>query len=68
MLSGNLGRAVIKISAVEESRHIISAPAIVFENEVGVKDAFAAGALDRDCIVVIRAQGRALAGCRNCIA
>ncbi|MGB1960543.1 MAG: phosphogluconate dehydratase, partial [Candidatus Puniceispirillaceae bacterium] len=57
MLSGNLGRAVIKISAVEESRHIISAPAIVFENEAGVKDAFAAGALDRDCIVVVRAQG-----------
>ena len=57
MLSGNLGRAVIKISAVEESRHIISAPAIVFENEAGVKDAFAAGKLDRDCIVVVRAQG-----------
>ena len=57
MLSGNLGRAVIKISAVDESRHIISAPAIVFESEAGVKDAFAAGKLDKDCIVVVRAQG-----------
>ena len=57
MLSGNMGRAVIKISAVDESRHIISAPAAVFENEASVKQAFADGALNRDCIVVVRAQG-----------
>ena len=57
MLSGNMGRAVIKISAVDESRHIISAPAVVFENEASVKQAFADGELDRDCIVVVRAQG-----------
>lgn len=57
MLSGNMGRAVIKISAVDESRHIISAPAVVFENEASVKEAFADGVLNRDCIVVVRAQG-----------
>ena len=57
MLSGNMGRAVIKISAVDESRHIISAPAAVFENEASVKEAFADGVLNRDCIVVVRAQG-----------
>ena len=57
MLSGNMGRAVIKISAVEESRHIIKAPAVVFENEADVKQAFAEGRLDKDCIVVVRAQG-----------
>lgn len=57
MLSGNMGRAVIKISAVDESRHIISAPAAVFENEASVKQAFAEDKLNRDCIVVVRAQG-----------
>ena len=57
MLSGNMGRAVIKISAVDESRHLVSAPAVVFENEASVKQAFADGKLNRDCIVVVRAQG-----------
>jgi len=57
MLSGNMGRAVIKISAVDETRHKITAPAIVFETEADVKKAFAAGDLDRDCVVVVRAQG-----------
>ena len=57
MLSGNMGRAVIKISAVDESRHLVSAPAVVFENEASVKQAFADGELNRDCIVVVRAQG-----------
>ncbi len=44
MLSGNMGRAVIKISAVDESRHLVSAPAVVFKNEASVKQAFADGA------------------------
>ena len=57
MLDGNLGRAVIKISAVAEHRHKIEAPAMVFETEADVKAAFADGALDKDCIVVVRGQG-----------
>ncbi len=57
MLDGNLGRSVIKISAVAEGRHVISAPAVVFETEAEVKAAFAEGRLEKDCIVVVRAQG-----------
>jgi len=57
MLSGNIGRAVIKISAVSPERHIISAPAIIFENEADVKKAFNEGKLNQDCVVVVRAQG-----------
>lgn len=57
MLDGNLGRSVIKISAVAEDRHVISAPAVVFETEAEVKAAFADGQLEKDCIVVVRGQG-----------
>ena len=57
MLDGNLGRSVIKISAVAEGRHVISAPAVVFETEAEVKAAFAEGRLEKDCIVVVRGQG-----------
>ncbi len=57
MLDGNLGRSVIKISAVAEDRHKISAPARVFETEAQVKQAFADGKLEGDCIVVVRGQG-----------
>ena len=57
MLDGNLGRAVIKISAVAEDRHKITAPAFVFDNEAEVKQAFADKRLEADCIVVVRGQG-----------
>ena len=57
VLAGNLGRAVIKISAVEENRHRITAPAIVFDNEAGVKEAYQNGALEKDCVIVVRGQG-----------
>ena len=57
MLSGNLGKAVIKVSAVSESNRVISAPAAVFSNEADVKSAYADGKLDRDVIVVVIAQG-----------
>ena len=57
MLDGNLGRSVIKISAVAEDRHIITAPAFVFNTEAEVKAAFADGRLETDCIVVVRGQG-----------
>jgi phosphogluconate dehydratase len=57
MLSGNLGRAVAKISAVKEERHVIEAPAIVFHDQAEIIAAFTAGKLDRDFIAVLRYQG-----------
>lgn len=57
MLDGNLGRGVIKISAVSAERHRIVAAAAVFENEQEVKAAFSAGQLDKDVVVVLRGQG-----------
>ena len=62
MLKGNLGRAVMKISAVDASRHVITAPAAIFETEAQVKEAYEAGALARDVIVVVRGQGPAATG------
>lgn len=56
-LSGNLGRAVIKVSAVAEERHIIAAPARVFHDQPSVKAAFDAGELDRDVVAIVRFQG-----------
>ncbi|MFM9978625.1 MAG: phosphogluconate dehydratase [Sphingomonadaceae bacterium] len=57
LLTGNLGRAVIKTSAVEPARWTIEAPCAVFETQDDVLRAFKAGALDRDVIVVVRFQG-----------
>ena len=57
VLAGNLGRAVMKTSAVPEDRQIIKAPAVVFESQYDIDAAFNDGKLDRDCIVVVRFQG-----------
>ena len=56
-LQGNLGRGVIKISAVAPERHIIEAPARVFTDQEQVKAAFKAGEFTNDTIVVVRFQG-----------
>ena len=56
-LKGNLGRGVIKVSAVDPDRHIIEAPARVFSGQQDVKDAWRAHKLDRDCVIVVRFQG-----------
>ncbi len=56
-LSGNLGRGVIKTSAVAPERHIVEAPARVFHTQDAVKDAFKAGELTEDTIIVVRFQG-----------
>ena len=56
-LGGNLGRAVIKISAVAPERAVIEAPAIVFDEQDDVKAAFERGELDRDFVAVVRFQG-----------
>lgn len=57
MLRGNLGKAVIKISAVKAERHIIEAPAIVFHSQQELQDAFKEGKLNRDFVAVVRFQG-----------
>ena len=57
LLEGNLGRACFKTSAVDESRWQIEAPCRVFEDQAAVAEAFKAGELDRDVVVVVRFQG-----------
>ncbi|RDE05415.1 phosphogluconate dehydratase [Sphingomonas aracearum] len=57
ILTGNIGRACIKVSAVERDRWVIEAPARVFTDQQAVLDAFKAGELDRDVVVVVRFQG-----------
>ncbi len=57
LLQGNLGRAVIKVSAVVPDRHVIEAPCRVFESQDALQAAFKAGELDRDVVVVVRYQG-----------
>jgi phosphogluconate dehydratase len=57
VLDGELGRAVIKTSAVKEDRHTIEAPAIVFESQDALQVAFKKGDLDRDFVAVVRFQG-----------
>jgi len=56
-LSGNLGRGVIKVSAVPSDRHIIEAPARIFHDQDSVKAAFKAGQLNGDGVIVVRFQG-----------
>ncbi len=56
-LTGNMGRAIMKVSAVAPERHVIEAEAAVFHDQAAVKAAFQAGALDRDVVVVVRYQG-----------
>ena len=56
-LAGNLGRGVMKASAVAPERHIVEAPAKVFHTQDAVKAAFKAGELNQDTIIVVRFQG-----------
>ncbi|PWG64661.1 phosphogluconate dehydratase [Sediminicurvatus halobius] len=57
VLDGNLGRAVIKVSAVKPEHRVVEAPARVFEDQQQVLDAFRAGELDGDMVAVVRFQG-----------
>lgn len=57
MLTGNIGRAVIKVSAVKPERHVIEAPAVVFHDQEELQAAFKAGKLDKDFVAVVRFQG-----------
>jgi len=57
LLTGNLGRSVIKVSAVPEDRHVVQAPALVFDGQEELLAAFNAGSLERDFVAVVRFQG-----------
>ncbi|PTE20539.1 phosphogluconate dehydratase [Cereibacter changlensis JA139] len=56
-LSGNLGRGVMKVSAVASDRHVIEAPCRIFHDQESVKQAFRAGEFTSDTVVVVRFQG-----------
>ncbi len=57
LMQGRLGRGVIKISAVAPEHRKVSAPAIVFDSQEGVQEAFDRGELKRDFVAVVRFQG-----------
>jgi len=57
LLAGNLGRAVIKTSAVKPEHRRVRAPAIVFDSQESVMAAFERGELKRDLVAVVRGQG-----------
>jgi phosphogluconate dehydratase len=57
LLSGNLGRSIIKVSAVKPEHRIVEAPAIVFNSQEAFMEAYKAGQLDRDFVAVVRFQG-----------
>ncbi|KTD61981.1 phosphogluconate dehydratase [Legionella spiritensis] len=57
VLTGNIGRAVIKTSSLPDGAEMIEAPAVVFSNQQELEAAFQAGELNKDCVVVVRFQG-----------
>ena len=57
LLQGNLGRSVIKVSAVPDDRHVIEAPCRVFDSQEALHKAFGAGELNKDVVCVVRWQG-----------
>ena len=57
LLKGNIGRSVIKVSAVPEDKHIIEAPAMIFNSQEDLLRAFDEGKLEKDFIAVVRFQG-----------
>jgi phosphogluconate dehydratase len=57
LVQGNLGRAVMKVSAVKKEHHIVEAPALTFDSQEDFMHAYKAGQLNRDFVAVIRFQG-----------
>ena len=57
LLTGNLGRAVIKVSAVSSEHLVVSAPAVVFEDQNEIEERFNKGELNKDFVAVVRFQG-----------
>ncbi|MEM9974462.1 MAG: phosphogluconate dehydratase [Pseudomonadota bacterium] len=61
-LKGNLGRSVMKVSAVRPEHHVIEAPARIFHDQADVKKAFQSDEIKEDTVVVVRFQGPAANG------
>ena len=57
LLKGNLGRSVMKVSAVPEACHVIEAPAHVFNSQEELLEAFSTGSMNKDVVCVVRWQG-----------
>jgi phosphogluconate dehydratase len=57
LLVGNIGRSVIKTSALKEAHKIVKAPALVFNSQEALQDDFKAGKLNKDFVAVVRYQG-----------
>lgn len=57
LLKGNIGRAVIKISAVKPEKRVVKAPAIVFKSQAELLDRFKAGELNKDFVAIVPFQG-----------
>ena len=57
LVAGNLGRAVMKISAVKEQHRTVEAPALVFHSQQDFMHAYKTGQLERDFVAVLRFQG-----------
>ena len=57
LLQGNLGRAVVKVSAIAPAHRRVRAPALVFTDQKQLEQAFRAGQLERDFVAVVRNQG-----------
>lgn len=66
LLKGNLGRSVLKTSALREGQEVIKAPAVVFEDQHELDAAFQSGALDKDFVAVVRFQGPKARGMPEC--
>lgn len=62
LMTGPLGEGVSKVSAVKPAHRIVEAPALVFDSQEALKDAFESGRLDRDFVAVVRFQGAAANG------
>ncbi|QXB93975.1 MULTISPECIES: phosphogluconate dehydratase [Aeromonas] len=62
LLAGNLGRAVVKVSAVAPEYRVIEAPARVFSSQHAVEAAYKAGELNLDAVIVVRHNGPAANG------
>lgn len=57
LLEGEIGSAIMKVSAVKPEHQIVRAPAIVFDSQDALLDAYKAGELERDFVAVVRFQG-----------
>ena len=62
VVDGNVGRAIVKVSAVDEKHRKVSAPARVFRSQEDFKDAFNRGELEQDMVAVLPFQGAASNG------